>query len=216
MKEKLLYLLGFIATGLYIVVPVIVFTASIAHADPLDGITIEREYRGGYDRDTFGRWSDDDRDGQNVRHEVLIEESLVPVTLSDDGRVVLSGLWWCPYTEKLFVTPKEDPNGRYAWLQIDHMVPLSEAYKSGAHAWSRAKRRAYYNDMRNPGHLIAVDADANRDKLDQDPASWMPDNRGFHCAYALTWVGIKRKWELSMDDDEAQALRTILAGCDVK
>ena len=45
-----------------------------------------------YDRDDWNHWTDADRDCQNTRHEVLIEESLVEVTFkSADGCQVATG-----------------------------------------------------------------------------------------------------------------------------
>ncbi len=132
----------------------------------------------------------------------------MPVALSDDGCRVLEGLWFDPYTEMWFTRPSE---GHRVVIDIDHLVPLKEAHDSGANAWERAKRIAYANDLTNPGHLIAMDASANRSKGDRDPAEWMPPNEDFHCAYVLAWVAVKRAWQLNMDQAEADAIGLVLA-----
>ncbi len=176
------------------------------HADPLDGITIAPEVDAAYDREAmYGRWRDADGDGLNTRHEVLAMESLIPVTMDDQGRNVTAGLWFDPYTGLTFVDPGD--------VDIDHLVPLKEAHQSGAHAWDNDKRRLYTNDLDNPGHLISVDDGTNQSKGHKDPAEWLPPNENFHCAYVMAWVHVKRTWQLSVDADEAEVIRDVLAGC---
>ena len=195
----------------------VIALAPAALADPLAGITVapevnveegsEHEYK----RSLYRHWDDVDRDCQEVRHEVLIDESLVPVTFKDkegeeeDVCDVETGLWFDPYTGLTFANASD--------LDVDHVVPLKEAHESGAHLWAPEKRRLYANDRTNPGHLLAVDDSTNQSKKDRDPAEWMPPNEGFHCAYVTMWSAIKLRWELSMDQAEADAIRTVLTGC---
>ncbi len=99
-------------------------------------------------------------------------------------------------------------------LDIDHMVPLKEAHRSGAHAWTAERREAYANDLGHPQALIAVKSGANRSKGDKDPANWMPPNRSYWCQYLGDWIAIKTRWELSVDQAEADALKKGLAVCE--
>ncbi len=164
-----------------------------------------------YDRARqYGGWIDANRDCMNTRHTVLAQESLVPPTLSANGCKVIAGLWFDPYTALTFTNPKR--------LDIDHLVPLSEAHQSGAWAWTDERRRAYANDLDNPGHLIAVQARANRRKGARDPAEWLPPNEAFRCPYVLAWVAVKRAWGLSMDRAEAAAIERVRGrpGCHFK
>ena len=171
------------------------------------GQVIEPEVDAPYDRSQYGGWTDADGDCMNTRHEVLAAESLVPSILSPDGCKVVAGLWFGFYTGRTFTDPRD--------LDIDHLVPLKEAYQSGGWAWTRERRRAYANDLDNPGHLIAVDRRANRRKGARDPAEWLPSNEAFLCAYVLAWVADKRAWRLSMDQAEAAAIEQVLAaGCE--
>ncbi len=153
-----------------------------------------------YDRGEYGGWIDSDRDCLNTRHEVLAAESLVPPLFLNCK--VVTGLWFDPYTGRTFTSPQD--------LDVDHLVPLAEAHRSGGFAWTREKKRAYANDLENPGHLIAVELGANRRKGAKDPAGWMPPNESFHCAYVLAWIGVKDKWRLSMDEAESAAIERIL------
>ena len=55
-----------------------------------------------YNRKKYRHWIDEDRDCQNTRNEVLIQESLDPVTCkSSKGCKVSSGKWHGSFTSKL-------------------------------------------------------------------------------------------------------------------
>jgi hypothetical protein len=146
-----------------------------------------------------GRWADTDHDCQDTRQEVLIEESLEPVSLDQSGCRVLQGAWWDAYTARMFTDPGE--------LDIDHVVPLAEAHRSGAWAWSAAKKQAFANDLGNPDHLMAVSAGANRSKGDRDPAEWRPENDNFWMEYSAAYIGVKQRWGLCFDTAERAALK---------
>ncbi len=194
-----------IAAGLFLTL------ASQAHADPLEGIVIAPELNvPPYDRDLYKHWieNDDpvDEDCQNVRHEVLVRESLAPPTFTNEREcTVNTGYWYDPFTGKTFTLASD--------VDIDHFVPLKEAHVSGGHSWDAQKRQDYANYRVDPRHLIAVEDNANQAKSDQDPAEWMPPNEAYHCAYVLTWVAIKRNWGLTMDEAEANKMREVLASC---
>ncbi len=175
----------------------------LALATPAAALTISPEVDAPYDRSAqYGGWIDENGDCISTRHEVLAQESLVPPTMSPDGCKVVAGLWYGLYTARTFTDPRD--------LDIDHLVPLKEAHQSGAWAWSRERRRAFANDLLNPGHLIAVEASANRRKGAKDLAEWLPPNERFHCAYVQAWVAVKRAWGLSMDQAEVTVLGRVL------
>ena len=200
-------------------IPLLVLAPALTFADPLVGITIEPEVDAengaqyDYDRDLYPHWEDYDRDCQNVRHEVLIDESLVPVSFRDkpgtdkDDCFVETGLWFDSYNNRTFFRASE--------VDIDHVVPLKEVHQSGGHLWSEQQREEYANDRTNPGHLIAVYKSTNRKKGFKDPAEWMPDNEHFKCAYISIWTAVKRRWQLSMDAAEAEKIRAISETCSV-
>ncbi|MGL5722127.1 MAG: HNH endonuclease family protein [Brevinema sp.] len=147
-----------------------------------------------YNRDDYNKnWIDDDGDGINTRHEVLIQESLVPVTMSSNKRRVVKGLWVDPYTGKTNTDPAE--------LDIDHMIPLKNAHISGAWKWSIEKKTAFANDLSDPNHLIAVSKSANRSKSDKPPSEWLPPNEEYQCPYISNWVSIKNNWELDIEPE---------------
>ena len=98
------------------------------------------------------------------------------------------GLWVGPYTAFVTKCP--------CFLEIDHMVPLCEAYESGAHAWDKARRKGFANSLKSELHLIAVWSSANGSKGKRDPADWLPPNRAYWCTYLNDWIAIKRDWGL--------------------
>ena len=147
-------------------------------------------------------WIDADRDCQDTRQEVLIEESLVTPVLTEDGCRVMSGVWICAFTGEVFVTP--------LGLDIDHRVPLKEAWLSGADTWSKARRIAYANDLINPEHLIAVKAGANRSKGAKDIAGWLPDKNIVE--YLYHWIDVKENYSLTFDSDEVWAIIEAVEG----
>lgn len=145
---------------------------------------------GEYNRDDWGGWIDEDGDGLNTRHEVLAEESLIKPIVSNNK--VVSGKWFDKYTGKYFTNPSD--------LDIDHLVPLKNAYISGASNWSKKKKNRYYNYLKYDNHLIAVSKSANRNKSDKSPVKWLPPNKDYQCEYVREWFKIKTAWGLTIEE----------------
>lgn len=159
-----------------------------------------------YDRKNWKHWIDEDGDCQNTRQEVLIRDSIKPVkyvgTVDAEGCKVFTGYWYDPYTGKTFTNPKQ--------LDVDHVVPLKEAFESGGYKWSKEKKREYANYLKDEFHIIPVYLGENRSKGAKDPAEWLPENLKFKKQYAKMWVRIKLHWNLSSDNEELAMLRRIL------
>ncbi|MFL1381482.1 MULTISPECIES: HNH endonuclease family protein [unclassified Nocardiopsis] len=168
----------------------------------LDELTVEEENDPpGYDRAVFPHWSS--QDGCNTRQTVL-ERSGEGVDMGDDCKAV-SGSWYSAYDGETFTDPAD--------LDIDHMVPLKEGWRSGAHAWTTEERGRFANDLESSPQLWAVSASTNRSKGDADPSEWMPPLESVHCEYVAAWIEVKHVWKLSVDPEEETALREVLAGC---
>lgn len=157
-----------------------------------------------YDRDDWRHWIDEDGDCQNARAEVLIMESRIPVEF--DGCRVVSGEWLGLFTGTVVTEASK--------LDVDHMVPLSNAHRSGAWAWDGDKKREYANYLGDPDHLIAVTASANRSKGDKGPEAWKPPDESYWCEYATDWARIKVEWDLTVSDEEFEALYLMTLECD--
>jgi len=97
-------------------------------------------------------------------------------------------------------------------LEIDHVVPLAEAWVSGASTWTLARRRAFANDLRG-AELLAVSSWSNRAKGAADPATWRPPDPRWWCAYADAWVSVKVRWTLTADPAEVDALHDMAERC---
>jgi hypothetical protein len=167
------------------------------------GLRIEAEHRGGYKRTLFPDWYDADKSGCDTRQEVLIAESMTPPVIG--VKCAVAGTWLSVYDGVTTTNPSK--------IDIDHMVPLKEAWDSGAWKWKEDKRRKFANDLDASYSLIAVTASSNRSKSEKDPAEWMPKLKSYRCEYARTWVKIKRDWVLSVDPAENTFLTRTKARC---
>lgn len=192
------------AIGAFLVVAIGVPAASGAtKVDPLrilNSLPVSAEAGAGYNRELFRHWSDLDGDGCDTREEVLIEER----TSGDvRGCKVVNGTWFSIYDGQ--------QTNNATTFDIDHFVPLKEAWDSGAWRWDSDTRQRFANDLGYAPSLVAVTASSNRSKSDRDPADWLPQRE--RCSYARSWVGVKFRWRLSVDSNEKRALTRILQGC---
>ncbi|MER7373978.1 HNH endonuclease family protein [Streptomyces lanatus] len=180
------------------------YTLPITAAVPL--LPLAAEVRDGYERTSFKHWNAgrNPSDGCNTRAEVLLAEAVdAPAILP--GCKLSGGRWWSYYDSKWLTSASA--------LDVDHMVPLAEAWDSGASQWTAQRREAYANDLGTPTSLVAVSAASNRSKADQDPAEWLPSVVEVTCRYTSEWIATKLRWGLSVDATESEALTQIAEAC---
>ncbi|SBT42062.1 HNH endonuclease family protein [Micromonospora auratinigra] len=178
------------------------YSASLTTA--VAGLPVATEVRTGYSRDLFPHWIDADGDGCSTRNEVLLAEAVSAPTVS--GTCTLSGGRWYSYYDNAYWTLTGD-------LDIDHMVPLAEAWDSGARSWTTSRRQAYANDLGDARALAAVTDNVNQAKGDQDPATWLPPYAAARCRYVGEWVAVKIRWRLTVDSAERSALTSWANNC---
>ncbi|MFD8737454.1 HNH endonuclease family protein [Streptomyces sp. NPDC059618] len=161
--------------------------------------------RDGYSRTQFKHWNKglNPTDGCDTRKEVILAEALEAPAVGPKCALT-GGRWWSQY-DQVWITSASS-------LDVDHMVPLAEAWDSGAAAWSAARREAYANDQGAPNSLIAVSGSSNRSKADKDPADWLPVPAD-RCTYAADWVADKLRWSLTADSAERDALTHLAEAC---
>jgi hypothetical protein len=155
----------------------------------------------GYSRDKFPHWSNQG-DNCNTR-EVVLERDGTNVGTGTDCYPT-SGSWFSPYDGATWTNPTD--------VDIDHVVPLAEAWRSGASSWTTAQRAAFANDLDDP-QLIAVTDNVKQAKGDQAPEDWKPPLTGYWCTYARMWIGVKYSWHLTVESVEVSALNDMLDRC---
>jgi Protein of unknown function (DUF1524) len=155
----------------------------------------------GYSRPRFPHWIDQGSDC-DTRERVLIRDGRNMRVGS--GCRILSGTWRSFYDGLTFTSARR--------LDIDHVVPLANAWRSGAKRWTTDRRRAFANDLQD-SQLIAVSASSNRSKGDQGPDEWKPPRRAAWCLYSRWWVQVKRRWRLTVTRAEPAELRRMVATC---
>jgi hypothetical protein len=167
----------------------------------------------GYSRDRFDHWSNAQSYGWTIPSFVSHPGSCDArdAALLRDGRGeeqvgpycdMDSGTWFDPYTGRTYYDPSE--------IDVDHVVPLANAWRSGAASWTDAKRERFANV---PLDLLSVEDNANASKGDKGPEAWRPPRTGYHCAYAKKWVDIKHYWKLGVTSQEKAALKQMLGTC---
>jgi hypothetical protein len=178
-------------------------TSTVPSAFATDAaLTVAEDKITGYNRSLFKHWIDEDKDGCNTRAEVLIEEATVKPKIGLKCKLT-GGKWLSMYDRKTI--------SNSTLLDVDHMVPLAEAWRSGAWKWTPAQRQAFANDLDNSEALIAVTLSTNRSKSDRDPALWMPTKD--KCTYTANWISIKTKYSLTVDLKESAKLVSLVSEC---
>jgi hypothetical protein len=154
----------------------------------------------GYRREKFPHWNST---GSNcdVRDSVLKRDG---TKVKFSGCNVVAGTWISIYDGDKITDP--------AKVDVDHVVPLANAWRSGASAWTTEKRADFANDLDDP-QLVAVSASANRSKGDQDPSTWKPQQTGSWCQYAQDWIVVKSRWKLTVTAKEKVELKKMLEKC---
>ena len=194
---KLKYLVS--AVSISFVLSLLPTQVSALSADP----QISPDYSQGYERKLFGKdWIDADKNGCKTRAEVLIAEAVVKPKIGKNCALT-GGKWLSAYDGKLVTDASK--------LDVDYLVPLAEAWRSGAWAWTSKQRQDYANDLTDSRALIAVTSNSNRSKSDKDLRNWLPTVG--KCGYIKDWVAIKKRYSLTYDNLEMGVVRKYSESC---
>jgi hypothetical protein len=172
-----------------------------ARTELADLVVAEPRPMTGYSRAKFPHWVQ--QGNQCDTREVVLARDGDTVERDAECRAV-SGTWLSLYDNKSFTVASQ--------LDIDHMVPLANAWRSGADVWTTPERRTFANDLEH-SQLIAVSAASNRSKGDQSPDQWSPPDHGYWCTYARAWTDIKYTYHLTVTEAEVEQLLTMLDTC---
>jgi len=168
----------------------------------LDVLTVASEgSMSGYSRDLFPHWVTISGTC-NTRETVLKRDGTNVVVNSSCAAV--SGSWYSPYDGATWTLASD--------VDIDHIVPLAEAWRSGASSWTTSTRQSFANDLADP-QLIAVTDNVNQAKGDQDPSTWQPPLSSYRCTYSKIWIQSKYHWGLRLQASEKTALQAMLNTC---
>ncbi|GAA2119356.1 HNH endonuclease family protein [Kitasatospora saccharophila] len=168
----------------------------------LDQLVVEAPHSmDGYSRAKFPHWAI--QWGTCDTREVVLARDGAGVVQDGQCRAV-AGEWVSVYDDKVLDAASK--------VDIDHMVPLAAAWRSGADGWDTAKRKAFANDLQH-SQLVAVSAASNRSKADKSPDAWRPPALGYWCTYARAWTDIKHVYGLSVTGPEKAALNEMLDTC---
>ncbi|MFF0878285.1 HNH endonuclease family protein [Micromonospora aurantiaca (nom. illeg.)] len=155
----------------------------------------------GYSRDLFPHWITI-TGTCNTREQVLKRDGTSVVVNSSCAAT--SGRWYSPYDGATWYAASD--------VDIDHVVPLAEAWRSGADSWTTSRRQSFANDLTRP-QLIAVTDNVNQSKGDQDPSTWQPSLTSYRCTYSKMWITVKYNWGLTLQSSEKSALQDMLNTC---
>ncbi|MGW7319952.1 HNH endonuclease family protein [Streptomyces sp. NPDC054865] len=168
----------------------------------LTGLKVaEQQAMTGYSRARFTHW-EGQGDSCDTR-EIVLERAGKAVKRDSECKAV-SGTWVSVY-DGITVTDA----GK---LDIDHMVPLANAWRSGANSWTAERRKEFANDLTHP-QLLAVTAATNRAKGDQGPDEWQPPAKAYWCTYATAWTNVKNTYRLTVTRAEKTKLTEMLETC---
>jgi hypothetical protein len=164
----------------------------------------------GYKRKNFGAsWIDEDHNSCDTRDDIL-QRDFTTFELKQDERChVASGVLKDPYTGTTITFDRAKP----LTVQIDHVVALADAWRTGAADWTYNERVTYAND---PQVLLAVDGPSNELKKDSDVGEWKPSNVAYDCMYVIRQVTIKSLYDLTVNAAEKKEMSAILASCTTK
>lgn len=168
-----------------------------------------------YDRAAFGQaWSDDvtveyGHNGCDTRNDILARDlTNIVYRPATNECVVLSGDFVDPYSDAAFRFERGQQTS--SLVQIDHIVPLADAWYSGAHAWDADTRRNFAND---PNNLQAVSGTQNQSKGASTADKWLPANQQYWCTYVTRQATLKRDYQLTVTQAEAATFNEVLASC---
>ena len=144
-----------------------------------------------YQRADWEHWTDEDQNCLNTRAELLKSRSKTQVKMRKKGCTVDRGAWEDFYTGRMHTVA--------SFVEIDHIVPIYEAYKTGGKDWPSSKKKQFANDLEN---LAITSKKLNRSKSAKIITQFKAANAELNKRYICTYFKIKTKYSLKLSDKE--------------
>lgn len=150
-----------------------------------------------YQRNDWEHWTDEDQNCLNTRAELLKARSKTQVKMRKKGCTVDRGEWEDFYTGRIHTVA--------SFVEIDHIVPIFEAFKSGGKDWSASKKKEFANDHENLGITAKT---LNRKKSSKIITQFKADSPDRNKRYICTYFKIKTKYSLKISDKELALIKS--------
>ena len=111
-----------------------------------------------------------------------------------------AGAIFSPYTRRIFLVDDD--------VDVEHIVSTKQAHVSGLCMADAKTRLAFGSDLLN---LTLAAKGVNQAKAECNAATWIPPEN--HCWFARRVLEVRRKYELTINRAEADALEAILRAC---
>ncbi|NKR53059.1 DUF1524 domain-containing protein [Rhodococcus hoagii] len=158
-----------------------------------------------YDRAEFTtQWtrSETERPSCDARYQVLRDQLVnVEKTVTPESCAVTRGTLHDPYTGQ---TLEYQPGT--GTIEVDHVVPLLIAWRSGAADWTPERRAEFANDTE--WNLLATAREANQAKSAATLGEWLPPNVAFQCEYAHNYLTVAAHYNLQVTGRDIDTART--------
>jgi hypothetical protein len=146
--------------------------------------------------------------GACTSHDAIFTRDLSRVTYSKTSTCQVSaGALFDPYTATWAWFSRTKTQSQ---VDLDFVVPLENAWVTGASAWGNTIRNGFAND---PIELRATAAAVPAQKAGRDASGWLPRSVGFRCAYVINQIEVKVKYQMSVLPAEQAAMRQVLENC---
>ena len=167
-------------------------TNKVYHANP----------KKGYLRSDWPHWIDKDSNCLNTRAEILKTRSEIPVKMNKKGCGVKKGRWQDYYFPEVHTKASK--------VDIDHLIPLKHAHDNGGATWSLKEKEEFAND---PENLVITNRHYNRQKGSKGIDEWLPKDRSYACKYIYSWINIKKKYSLNLNEQEQKTIDLLKPQC---
>jgi len=167
----------------------------------LSQLQIRDEHPAGFRRSAFAYWTTPTGRSCDTSVSVLLRDAESPARARNC--MLIEGRW----TDALRASDRLSPQQ----VSVEQLVPIEEAWRSGASQWSPTTRAKFANDVEDTRALLVTSQRSSQQRGSRDPSLWQP-NRG-RCEYVSDWIAVKFRWNLSVDRDEARSLSRALTAC---